>query len=93
MSLTDRVYYLAQSLASAKSAASLGADDVEFISSVQERLDVAQVQQEVGRGIEGHPVMTQVEKDEVSAKLNTNLLRLDEVSCCVVTWCTQLSLE
>ncbi|ORX34408.1 Non-repetitive/WGA-negative nucleoporin C-terminal-domain-containing protein [Kockovaella imperatae] len=79
MTLTDRVYYLAQSLTSAKSAASVGADDVEFISSVQERLEVAQVQQEVGRGIEGHPDMTRVEKDEVLAKLNTNLLGLDEL--------------
>lgn len=80
MTLADRTYYLAQSLTSAKSAASLGADDVEFTSSVQERLDVSQVQTEVARAVEGHVDISREEKNDLLGRLNANLLGLDEVS-------------
>ena len=79
MALSDRIYYLAQSLTSAKSAASLGVDDVEFTSMMQERMDVAQVQMEVARGIEAQVEMTREEKDEQLTKLNGDLLDMDQV--------------
>jgi len=80
MSLNDRMYYLAQALTSAKSAASLGSEDVEFTSSLQERIDVAQVQTEVGRAIAGHKEMAADEKTESLKQLDSRLLGLDEVS-------------
>jgi hypothetical protein len=80
MSLNDRMYYLAQALTSAKSAASLGSEDVEFTSSLQERIDVAQVQTEVGRAIAGHKEMAADEKNESLKQLDSRLLGLDEVS-------------
>jgi hypothetical protein len=80
MTLSERSYYLAQALAAAKSAGSYGADDVEFTNAIQERMDVAQVQAEVVRGIEGHSEMTYEEKEQELVKLNGDLLGLDEVS-------------
>ena len=85
MTLNDRAYYLAQALTSAKSAASLGAEDVEFTTGLQERIDVAQVQMEVARAVEAHPDLGRDEKQQVLAQLNTDLLGLDEVC-----WCDQL---
>lgn len=80
MPLHDRLYYLAQALTSAKSAASLGSEDVEFTSRLQEQIDVAQVQMEVAHAVEVHPEMTGEEKVEILASLNDGLLQLDEVS-------------
>lgn len=80
MPLHDRLYYFAQALTSAKSAASLGSEDVEFTSRLQEQIDVAQVQMEVAHAVEVHPEMTGEEKVEVLASLNDGLLQLDEVS-------------
>lgn len=80
MPLHDRLYYLAQALTSAKSAASLGSEDVEFTSRLQEQIDVAQVQMEVAHAVEVHPEMTGEEKVEIIASLNDGLLQLDEVS-------------
>jgi nuclear pore complex protein Nup155 len=80
MTLNDRVYYLAQSLASAKSAANLGAEDVDFTSNLQERLDVANVQMEVARAVEVHQDMSQEDKATALGQLNQELLGLDEVS-------------
>lgn len=80
MPLHDRLYYLAQALTSAKSAASLGSEDVEFTSRLQEQIDVAQVQMEVARAVEVHPEITGEEKQGVLAGLNDGLLQLDEVS-------------
>lgn len=80
MPLHDRLYYLAQALTSAKSAASLGSEDVEFTSRLQEQIDVAQVQMEVAHAVEVHPEMTGEEKVEILASLNVGLLQLDEVS-------------
>ena len=79
MPLADRGYYLAQALTSAKSAASLGAEDVELVSNLQERMEVASVQMEVMRGIEAHPEMSKQEKDEMLHRLNTGLVNLDDV--------------
>nr|XP_018265732.1 nuclear pore complex protein Nup155 [Kwoniella dejecticola CBS 10117]OBR87890.1 nuclear pore complex protein Nup155 [Kwoniella dejecticola CBS 10117] len=79
MVLHDRLYYLAQALTSAKSAASLGSEDVEFSSRLQEQIDVAQVQMEVARGVETHPDMSADEKNETLSRLNTDLLQLDEL--------------
>ncbi|WWD22088.1 hypothetical protein CI109_106577 [Kwoniella shandongensis] len=79
MVLHDRLYYLAQALTSAKSAASLGSEDVEFTSRLQEQIDVAQVQMEVARAVELHPEMSADEKNDVLAGLNTSLLQLDEL--------------
>lgn len=78
--LNDRAYYLAQSLTSAKSASSVGSDDVEFVSSLQERIDVAQVQMEVARAIESHSDLTREEKAEALGRLDRELIGLDEVS-------------
>jgi hypothetical protein len=80
MTLNDRMYYLAQSLASAKSAASVGAEDVEFTSSLQERIDVASVQMEVERAIENHESMSGEEKKEAMGQIDNDLIGLDEVS-------------
>lgn len=80
MSLNDRMYYLAQALTSAKSAASLGGEDVEFTSGLQERIDVAQVQSEVGRAIASHKEMTPNEKNDSLLQLDSRLLGLDDVS-------------
>lgn len=80
MSLNDRMYYLAQALTSAKSAASLGSEDVEFTSNLQERIDVAQVQSEVGRAIASHKEMVPEEKHEALNQLDSKLLGLDDVS-------------
>ena len=81
MTLNERAYYLAEALTSAKSAASLGAEDVEFTSGLQERIEVAQVQIEIARAVEGHPDMGIIEKEQVLARLNSDLLGLDAVSC------------
>lgn len=80
MSLNDRMYYLAQALTSAKSAASLGVEDVDFTSSLQERIDVAQVQSEVGRAIASHKEMGSDEKNDALLQLDSRLLGLDDVS-------------
>lgn len=80
MSLNDRMYYLAQALTSAKSAASLGVEDVDFTSSLQERIDVAQVQSEVGRAIASHKEMASEEKNDSLIQLDSRLLGLDDVS-------------
>ena len=80
MTLNDRAYYLAQALTSAKSAASLGAEDVEFASGLQERIDVVQVQMEVARAVESHSEMEGQEKEHVLSQLNGDLLGLDAVS-------------
>jgi nuclear pore complex protein Nup155 len=79
MTLNERAYYLAQALTSAKSAASLGAEDVEFMSGLQERIDVAQVQMEVARAVEAHPNLGGEEKRQILSQLNSDLLGLDEV--------------
>jgi len=84
MTLNDRAYYLAQALTSAKSAASLGADDVEFMSGLQERIDVTQVQMEVARAVDAHPDLGHEEQQQLLASLNSDLLGLDEV--CRLTW-------
>ncbi|BEJ12146.1 hypothetical protein CspHIS471_0206060 [Cutaneotrichosporon sp. HIS471] len=79
MSLQDRVYYLAQAVTNAKSAASLGADDVEFTTGLQERIDVAHVQLEVVRAVEGHDDMSPAERGDALAALNEDLLSLDDL--------------
>lgn len=79
MSLNDRMYYLAQALTSAKSAATFGAEDVEFTSSLQERIDVASVQAEVERAIEMHGEMGEDEKKEALGRIDGELVGLDEV--------------
>lgn len=79
MTLQERVYYLAQALTNAKSAASLGSEDVEFTTGLQERIDVAHVQLEVVRAVEGHPEMSPSEKASPLAELNADLLSLDDL--------------
>jgi nuclear pore complex protein Nup155 len=79
MSLQERVYYLAQALTNAKSAASLGAEDVEFTTGLQERIDVAHVQLEVVRAVEGHADMGPGEKADTLASLNEDLMSLDDL--------------
>jgi len=79
MSLSERVYYLAQALTNAKSAASVGSEDVEFTTGLQERIDVAQVQLEIVRAVEGHPDMSESEKVEPLEQLNSELLGLDDL--------------
>lgn len=81
MPLADRGYYLAQALTSAKSASSLGADDVELVNNLQERMEVASVQMEVMRGIEVHSEMSRQEKEEMLHRLNSGLVNLDDVRC------------
>lgn len=77
--LQERTYYLAQALTSAKSAALIGSEDVDFISGLQERLEVAAVQNEVGRGLEVAE-MPEDEKRRELKRLNGSLLGLNEVS-------------
>ncbi|WVQ84070.1 hypothetical protein IAT38_006215 [Cryptococcus sp. DSM 104549] len=79
LTLHERLYYLAQALTSAKSAASLGSDDVDFTSRLQEQIDVAQVQMEVLIAVENHPEMTYEEKTHQIAGLNGELLQLDDL--------------
>lgn len=79
MTLQERVYYLAQALTNAKSAASLGSEDVEFTTGLQERIDVAHVQLEVVRAVDGHPDMSPAEKAGQLAALNADLLSLDDL--------------
>ncbi|KAK4686014.1 hypothetical protein P7C73_g4121, partial [Tremellales sp. Uapishka_1] len=79
MNLHDRVYYLAQALTNAKSAAGLGSEDVEFTNGLQERIDVAQVQMEIARAIENHLEMTDQEKSEQLGSLDGRLLGLDDL--------------
>lgn len=79
MTLQERVYYLAQALTNAKSAASLGSEDVEFTTGLQERIDVAHVQLEVVRAVEGHPEMSPAEKAGPLEALNADLLSLDDL--------------
>lgn len=83
--LQQRSYYLAQALASAKSAGNLDADDVDFVNTIQESMDVSNVQLEVARAIETHVDLSQDEKADILGKLNSSLLGLDEV-CRVVSW-------
>jgi hypothetical protein len=80
LNLHERTYYLAQALTNAKSAASVGVDDVEFTTALQERIDVAQVQMEVERAIELHGEMTDEEKSYHIGMLQGDLLGLDTVS-------------
>ena len=77
--LEDRVYYLAQALTNAQSAACVGTEDVEFLTSLQERVDVAQVQLEVVRAIVAHTGMDDAEKVAPLEALNSALLTLDDL--------------
>lgn len=79
MTLEERVYYLAQALTNAKSGASLGSEDVEFTTGLQERIDVAQVQLVVVHAVQGHPDMSPAEKIEPLEQLNAQLLTLDDL--------------
>lgn len=79
MGLNERVYYLAQAVTNAKSAASLGSEDVEFTTGLQERIDVAQVQLEVVRAVESHTDMSPAEKIAPLDALNAELLGLDDL--------------
>lgn len=79
LSLEERVYYLAQALTNAQSAACVGSEDVEFLTALQERVDVAQVQLEVVRSIEAHRGMTEAEKQGPLDALDAGLLTLDEL--------------
>ncbi|WOO79208.1 putative nucleoporin [Vanrija pseudolonga] len=79
LGLQERVYYLAQALANAKSAMSIGSEDVEFTTALQERIDVAQVQLEVVGAVEGHLDMDRGEKNSVLEHLNSELMTLDDL--------------
>jgi nuclear pore complex protein Nup155 len=80
LELEQRSFYLAQALTSARSAERITAEDVDFVNTVQERMDVSQVQLEVVRAIREHVNMTEEEKAEVLANLVTRLVPLDSVS-------------
>jgi nuclear pore complex protein Nup155 len=79
ISLSERVYYLAQALTNTKSAASVGAEDVEFMTTLQERIDIAQVQLEIVRAVEAHPDMSDADKAEPLQQLEAELLTLDDM--------------
>ena len=79
LELEQRAFYLAQALTSARSADRISAEDVDFVNTVQERMDVSHVQLEVLRAIREHPDMSQEEKQEVLGGLNTRLVPLDSV--------------
>lgn len=79
MTLEERVYYLAQALTNAKSGVSVGSEDVEFTTGLQEHMDVAQVQLEVVHAVQSHPEMSPVEKVEPLEQLNGELLTLDDL--------------
>jgi hypothetical protein len=78
--LAERTYYLAQSLASAKSASSVGADDVEFIQRIQDGMDVALIQGEVLTSVRTLDGLGGDEKDGFVKRLDGVLLDLDQVS-------------
>ncbi|KAL7424377.1 hypothetical protein Q5752_000059 [Cryptotrichosporon argae] len=76
--LHERTYYLAQALTNAKSASSLDADDVEFTTGLQERVEVGLVQVEVARAVEAHRELSSDEKHGLLAELD-ELKDLDEL--------------
>jgi glutamine synthetase type III len=77
ITLSDRTYYLAQSLASAKSAVSVGADDVEFVQRIQDSMDVAVIQGEVLHAVRRVDGLD--EKEKIHRELDGVLLDLDQV--------------
>ena len=78
--LQQRSYYLAQALTSAKSAGDLHADDVDFVTGLQEQLDVCYVQLQVAHAIEVHADIEPEIKYPALGELNKQILTLDRVS-------------
>jgi nuclear pore complex protein Nup155 len=85
--LHKRVEYLSLAVGNAKSQlpvssrqgqSSSGGESVEFITNIEEKLEVAQVQIEIYRAIEEYP-LADSEKLEWLAKLGDGLLTISEV--------------
>ena len=79
MNLQARMSYLAQALTSAKSASNLSSDDVAFINSLQDRIEVTEVQLEIAQAVQNHPGLSDAERANALSQLNANLLGLDDV--------------
>ena len=77
--LQQRSYYLAQALTAAKSAGDLHADDVDFVTGLQEQLDVCYVQLQVAHAIEVHGDIDPETRHAALGELNKQILTLDRV--------------
>ena len=81
--LAERVEYLTLAVSNAKSSGSSSRSagpSVEFLTDLEEKLEVAQVQLEVARTVYEHVDMDQNLKDDLQAKLDSRLMTISEVS-------------
>ena len=80
LALTKRVEYLSLAVGNAKSQApSTRGDAVQFLTDVEEKLEVAQVQIEIFRAIEESDLSAE-EKDQWLEKAEDRLFTISEVS-------------
>lgn len=80
--LPQRLEYLTLAVSNAKSSGSSrsSGQSVEFLTDLEEKLEVAQVQLEVARTVHESDEMTPELKTELLARLNERLLTISEVS-------------
>ncbi|KAL7409572.1 Non-repetitive/WGA-negative nucleoporin C-terminal-domain-containing protein [Mrakia frigida] len=80
--LAERVEYLTLAVSNAKSSGSSSRSagpSVEFLTDLEEKLEVAQVQLEVARTVYEHVDMDQNLKDDLQAKLDSRLMNISEL--------------
>lgn len=72
--LNKRIEYLSRAIANAKSSSGTRSDNSEYLHDLEERIEVAQVQQEVLSNAENSL------ETETADELNSKLLTISEVS-------------
>jgi len=79
--LNDRIYYLSQALVNAKSSSqSSERSNVEFVTDLEEKTEVAQVQVEVARAVREVRNLSEEQKKQLQGRLEAGLLTINEVS-------------
>ena len=79
--LNDRIYYLSQALVNAKSSSqSSERSNVEFVTDLEEKTEVAQVQVEVARAVREVRNLSEEQKKQLQGRLEAGLLTITEVS-------------
>lgn len=84
--LSRRLEYLSLAVSNAKSqypTANNHYDNVQFLASLEEKLEVAQVQVEIYRVIQEDPDIRDEERDEQLSRLDERLYNVTEVSTAV----------
>lgn len=79
--LPQRLEYLTLAVANAKSSGSSAIVSVEFVTDLEEKIEVAQVQIEVLRAVMASRNIQEELKVELAKELNSGLLTISEVGC------------